>query len=269
MTKPYKNQRAKKKSWAGHLRLIAGCGLIVCGLVALRLSFTSSSNALPVVHPTDLISGQDWSHFAGAKQIGNGIYIQALGRAIVNQDGSDNQANPPVNVRGPHLAFSNDIQIQYKTSQIPANGKASFYLYSSVPIIYDEWRYEPPQLRVDLSQNQVTAYQWNGRNDRPSSSKSWNLPVGAGAFVRLDLSKKKGVMSLSVNGTLLKGLKTQKIFNSGNIWFGADNSVGSSDWILKSLDAAPINGSYPGRRASGFCTRKCPDPACTIGLKLT
>jgi endo-1,4-beta-xylanase len=236
----------------------SGWGLVLTGVVGLALFLaTGPSNALPSPgKPVDLITGQDWSHFAGAYQTDNGIQIQPLGRAIVNQDGTDNQTNPPVNVRGPHLSFNSDLQVSFRASQIPAQGAASFYLYGSPPIIYDEWRYQPPQLRIDLNQQKVTVYGWNGKSDSPSFSKSWPLPVGTGAYVELNLSKQKGAGSLLVNGVSLKGWKNQKLFKNGNIWFGADNSVGNSEWTLKSLTAGYLKGNLnlfiPSRMFTAF-----------------
>jgi endo-1,4-beta-xylanase len=167
--------------------LIAGFSLVIAGVLSLMMSgVLSQSNAASLNNPVlDLIKDQDWTHMAGAAQSTEGVNIKPLGRAIVNQDGSDNQDNPPVNVRGPHAVFSNNLQLDLKAVQVPAQGAASFYIYSSVPIIYDEWRYQPPQLRIDLNQQKVTVYVWNGRSDKPSLTNSWTYQIGSGAFVSL------------------------------------------------------------------------------------
>src|SRR5476651_1156270 len=98
-------------------------------LCAISFIFIHSAYAahktVSVAGPSNnLISGQDWSHFAGATQNDNSVHIDPLGRAIVNQDGSGGQPNPPVNVRGPHLTVKGNFEIDATFANIPANGPA-------------------------------------------------------------------------------------------------------------------------------------------------
>ncbi|MBX4197358.1 endo-1,4-beta-xylanase [Candidatus Saccharibacteria bacterium] len=246
MVKQLKPSHFIQLKWQKYRRQIAGGLLIIAGLNALGLVFLGSLSDVISTSPpvTDLISGQDWAHMAGATPTAEGIQIQPLGRAIVNQDGTDNQTNPPVNVRGPHLSFSGDITLNYKVSQVPAQGTASIYLYSAVPVIYDEWRYQPALLRIDLSQQKVVVYGWNGRSDSPSLTKSWSYPVDSGAYVTINLGKKNQKITIEVNGVQLGNIKTKRLFSSGNLWFGADASLNSQGWLLKSLNVAALSGKF-------------------------
>lgn len=189
----------------------------------------------------NLIDGQDWSHFAGATQTTKGVQVRPLGRAIVNQDGSPNQLNPPVNVGGPHLMVSGDFKVTYKVRSIPANAKSSFYLYDSVPIIYDEWRMETPQLQINVGQNDVSVQIWDGSSDTSVDQKTWGgQKIGDNASVTI--SSAGGQISISLNSQKLGSIAGHDIFKSGTVWFGADATVGTSGWTLSYLAAEPLSG---------------------------
>src|ERR1035437_4911905 len=116
--------------------------VILCGFLLLILLFVAAGHR--VFAPSenlfgqpakgsyiDLMKNQDWSHFAGSSQESQGLTIQPLGRAIVNQNGSPNQTNPPVNVCGPHLSVNGKFKVSASMQQIPKTGVASFDLYAT------------------------------------------------------------------------------------------------------------------------------------------
>src|SRR5580765_4073491 len=88
--------------------------LTVAGLILLVYLLHNPSIKSPAQKSFDLLHGMDWSHQAGATQDSSGVHITSLGRAIVNQDGSGGQPNPPVNVRGPHLSVKGDFEIRFQ-----------------------------------------------------------------------------------------------------------------------------------------------------------
>lgn len=223
----------------GVIAVLAAFGVMV-GLHRPNKSETVVPVRISAKSP-NLISGQDWSHFAGAIQTIDGVHIEPLGRAIVNQDGSGGQPNPPVNVRGPHLLVSGDFKITYRAQAVPAGGKSSFYLYGSVPIIYDEWRMQTPQLQIDITHNAVNVQVWDGRSDVLADQKTWDKQqIGANASVTV--SSEGNQIFIGLNGQKLGSIGGHDIFKSDALWFGADAIVGTSGWILSYLAAESING---------------------------
>lgn len=215
---------------------------IYLGLLALFIGFLlifisstyASHKLIPINGPSNnLINGQDWAHFAGATQTDGLVHIDPLGRAIVNQDGSGGQPNPPVNVRGPHLSVRGNFEIDAVVANIPASGPASLYFYSKPPVIYDEWRYEPAQIRLDIYQNKITASLWTGNSDTYRYQKTWTADMGAQPDISLIYGGK--TIFITANGKKLGSISGHSIFKDGQVWFGADAPTGSNGWDLESL----------------------------------
>lgn len=196
----------------------------------------------PEGRPQDLIGPNGWTHMAGAEQIGDTVKVFPLGRAIVNQDGSGGRPNPPVNVRGRHLGVRGDFQIELSASQMVPTKEASLYLYSSVPIIYDEWRYEPPHLRLGISASSLSIDEWDGSSDSASINRSWPLPSPLKNDAKISLRFTDGLIYVSVNAKQLGTTPDNNLFSRGMLWIGADAANGSPGWWIKSLQARAING---------------------------
>lgn len=225
--------------------LIGAMGILAVLIVVVSFYHSGTSETADLLavsaKSTDLISGQDWSHFTGATQTAKGVHIQPLGRAIVNQDGSAGQLNPPVNVRGPHLQVMGDFEVIYRVQSIPTNGKSSFYLYGSVPIIYDEWRVETPQLQINVARNEINVQIWDGNSDTLADQRTWEKQqIDANASITV--SSVGSQIFISLNGQKLGSIGGHDIFKSGVLWFGADTTVGTSGWTLSYLAAESING---------------------------
>ena len=220
------------------LRLGIASLLVVSGI--LMLTHQSSSASLVGIK-VDLISGHDWNHFAGTTVNGTKLDIKPLNRAIVNQDGTFGQYNPPVNIRGPYLKYSGDILLNYNISNISDSDGSILDVYGSVPGIYDEWRYEKPRARLSVYSTNAKLEYWDGTSSNPSGSQNWTISSGSSAAV--SLTRKKDALLISVNGQQLGQINSKELFKSGQLWFGADASNGSSGWTLNSLSVTPQKGS--------------------------
>lgn len=185
---------------------------------------------------TSLISGHDWSHLSGATVTTSGVKINPLNQEIIHQDGSAAQLTPPVNVRGPHLAFSGDFEIK-ATMQGMEDG-ASLQLYGQVPIIYDEWRQERPSMRVDVSGKSIEARVWDGNSSTPMDIRTYNVKVKGDTVI--SIKRKNGMITFTVNGHTLGTMPDHNIFNDGTIWFGADGNDKGNGWLLRDLRARPL-----------------------------
>ncbi|MEV6238160.1 endo-1,4-beta-xylanase [Lentzea sp. NPDC051838] len=178
----------------------------------------------------DLLAGQDWAHFAGATQTPDGVQIRPLDRWIVATNGQRSQPNPPVNLLGPRLLVNGTFQVDATMS-----GSGYLQLYGSPPIIYDEWRQEPPSVRVGVVDGRLDVAVWNGKGDKPVQAKKFGAGLAGDVAVRV---KRSGsAFEFSAGGRQLGTLPDPGVFSSGQVWFGADGS-----WRLKSLTATGAAG---------------------------
>ncbi len=184
----------------------------------------------------DIINGHDWTHFAGATQTQSGIQISPLNKEIIHQDGSKAQLNPPLNVRGPHLAVSGNFEVKANMDGIEDG--ASLQFYSQPPVIYDEWRQEHPSIRIDISANSVEARIWDGNSSTPMDIRSFN--VNLNGPTKLDLKHEDGQIALAVNSHELGSMPDHNIFAGGTVWFGLDGNDKGDGWILRDLRAHPL-----------------------------
>lgn len=186
----------------------------------------------------DLISGRDWTHLAGATQDASGVHVKPLGRAIVNQDGTGGQPNPPVNVPGSHLEVSGDFELSLRAKDL-SDKTASLRLYAAVPIIYDEWRYDGPSLDIGIKADKVTLSIWDGSKADPLEVKSFTMTQASEAVLTVKhVGKSVVVFSGS---TQLGTMPDHNIFASRKIWFGLDAEVGGNGWTLTSLNVHALH----------------------------
>jgi len=205
--------------------------LLAVYLVAVIMACTNRSNVY-----VNLINGHDWANLSGAEVKSNGVHITPLNQSIIHQDGSKAQLNPPVNVRGPHLAVDGSFEVA--ADMQGAEDGASLQLYGAVPIVYDEWRQERPSVRIDVSNGRVEAYIWDGNSSTPMDMRSYNVTVKN--KVQLNVTHINGNIIVAINGKNLGTMPDHNIFSSGTVWFGADGNDKGNGWLLSSLRARPL-----------------------------
>lgn len=209
------------------MKRIAQAALLVAALI------TGSATAIAAPAEVDLVDGQDWTHFAGARQGADGIRISPLDRWIVGTDAKRYQPNPPVNAVGPKLVVSGDFQVDAKVSGV--GGKSAYLqLYGALPVIYDEWRQEPPSVRLGVVGGQLEVALWNGKSNAAQQTKKFGS--GLSGDRTLTVRRTGGTLAFSVDGSSLGSIPDQGVFAAGGIWFGADAQVGGG-WTLRSLKA--------------------------------
>lgn len=195
----------------------------------------------------DVLTEQDWQHFAGASQDAAGVHIHALGRMIVNQDGSGGRPNPPVNVRGPQLDVDGNFRVSAELSGVSERW-AALQLYSEVPVIYDEWRYEPPSIQLKLTSKLLTISLWDGNSEDPVTEKKIAGRYSSNTRMSIEHSGEK--LLILVNDKKVASLADNVIFESGHVWFGTDAEVGHGGWTLRTLTAEPLAGGTLEVRAA-------------------
>jgi len=186
----------------------------------------------------NLLQDDGWLYFPGAQITNEGVHFEPLGRVIVHQDGSVAQPNPPLNLSGQHLKVKGDFRI--RATLIKIDKQASLRLYASPPIVYDQWRYEAPSIDInfDVEKNIITARIFDG-----NANTSADIRIYKAFFdskIAIFLEHKKDQIDIVENGYVLLTIPDHDIFDSGEVWFGADGAVGSTGWTLALLSAQVI-----------------------------
>lgn len=219
--------------------------IIICVLATLNFINYKNTGA-------DFAQNKDWLYFPGAKITPDGIHFQPLGRIIIHQDGSEGQPNPPINISGLHFNVEGDFKITATLLKI--DKQASFRLYTDIPIVYDQWRYESPSIdiNIDAESNIITARIWDGSSSNSIDMRTYsvsNFPLYGDKIFQtyktiISIEHINGQINIFKNSKLLGSMPDHNIFDSNNIWFGADGVVGSYGWTLAELNAEAIgNGN--------------------------
>lgn len=178
----------------------------------------------------NLLASHDWQQFAGATTTEAGLRIGSLGRSIVHQDGSLPQSNPPVNLAGPHLALSGDFKLTARMEDIGTG--ATIRLYGKPPVVYDQWRYEPGSVEIEVSTSTVVVRIWDGNASTPMDVRTFPfiLPSAPNA-ITLSIEHTNNTLIVSANDRELGTIPDHTIFHSKEVWFGFD-SADRSGWVL-------------------------------------
>ncbi|MDO8583760.1 MAG: hypothetical protein Q7R83_01115, partial [bacterium] len=205
----------------------------IATLLALIMIFTH----IPKDKKINLVQKIDWSHFIGATTTDNGVHFQPVNRVIAHQDGSLSQPNPPVNIGGQHLKIEGDFMVAMTFLEI--DRLASFRLYAEPPLVYDQWRHEGPSIDLAVAKDLITVRIWDGSSSNAMDIREYKKKSPTKTTISLKhINDQVFVMQ---DGETLGSLPDHHIFQSGNIWFGADGDPESKGWTLAALDASAIN----------------------------
>ncbi|GIE78568.1 beta-xylanase [Actinoplanes philippinensis] len=187
----------------------------------------------------DVLNGHDWTHLAGATVGPGGVRIAGTGGRIVRQDGSGGRPNPPVNLRGPRLEVRGPVEITAGVDR-PAGRSAVLTLSGDVPVVYDEWRHNPPGLAVTVTDSELRLEVWDGRGDDPAVRRRATMTAPAAATVTV--TRADGQLTVRLGDAGLS-VTDPGVFGSGRVFFGADADDGATaGWTLTSLRAAGLDG---------------------------
>jgi len=204
-------------------------------LVSIFLLFQKNSP----VQTTDLISGYDWSHFAGASQTQKDIKISPLNRTILAINGSKELANPSVNLYGPAVQFNSNFKIEAGTNGLK-NGD-SIRVYGGVPIIYDEWRFEPPSIEVGVNGNNLKLRYWNGKKSTPIYVKEFKIKNGS--VRNLVINNNGDSLRIEADGTFVASFNAHALIKQGKMRFGFSVASGNKELVISKLKITSKKGS--------------------------
>ena len=189
----------------------------------------------------DLISTYDWTHFAGASSVNEGIDVSPLNRTIVGLDGND-RPNSSVNLAGPSIVFTGDFSIDAKTSSF-VNG-AAIRLYGGVPIIYDEWRYEQPSIEIKNEGSFIKVSLWDGTDSSPSKVQEYKSPNN---LKTLQINKSDDDISFSGDGETIFNINAKGVLAPGKLWLGV-SATEDLGFKISSLELQAESGTVQVRK---------------------
>lgn len=181
------------------------------------------------------MSDPGWLRFMGATTTPDGLRIVPLNRIITHQDGSAGQPNPPINLFGPHLAITDDFTLTATMRDI--DGWASLRLYGEAPIIYDQWRHEGESIDITVATTTITVRVWDGTSSNSNDMRTYRVALTDPTTI--SLKRRNDEIVIGANGLTLGTIPDHGIFESGEVWFGADADEGGEGWILQALNVIP------------------------------
>lgn len=215
--------------------------LVLVGMVILFAYYVLSGRSFLHVSAQDdkinlLESG--WNYMPGVLSKPDGLHVSHLGRAIVRQDGSGGQINPPINIYGTHLQTSGSYTLHMTLKDI--KGAAIIRLYDSLPVIQDEFRVEPSSLELKLVDNMATVSTWGGyKNEKLSRqlpAKTTSYAVSPLETARVTLSRQDDRITIDLNGKRLAVLPQNDLLKD-RVWFGMSAENPGDTWTLSQLEA--------------------------------
>ncbi|MDO8492808.1 MAG: endo-1,4-beta-xylanase [bacterium] len=187
----------------------------------------------------NLLIGQNWQQFAGVTSTKEGLFVEPLNRIIGHEDGSLGQPNPPVNFLGPHLSVSGDFVVTARMEKINSGG--TLRLYGKPPVIYDKWRFESASISIEVATSSIVLRIWDG-----SSSSSMDMriyPFILKEVTDISIEHEKSLLIVSANKQVLGAIPDHHIFDSHEVWFGADTLDGDG-FLLSAFSAKPLKNGH-------------------------
>lgn len=178
-----------------------------------------------------------WDYMPGTTLKPDGLHVTYLGRAIVQQDGSPGQTNPPVNLYGTHLNAKKDFALSATIKDL--TGEASFRLYAEAPVVQDEFRVEPKSIDFHFNGPDLTINYWSGYKNqnlyRQTPAKTDKFTITSQPNHTINLKRTGNQLSIIVNGKQLTTVPYDAFFNQ-DIWIGLSAEHQNDSWTLTSLN---------------------------------
>ena len=183
-----------------------------------------------ITEATDAAAGQlellgpahDWRHFSGAEWNGTTLRVVPLDRRIRPKTTGKWYFNPPINLMGPRLDFTDGFALQVEVDVSAHPDKEAFVdLYGSLPIGYDEWRVDGRSVRFGVRDGAVEVWVDGVRQDFGIE--------GVGPRVTLGLQRQGGTLVFSVDGQEIGRFDEtddDPVFAGGQLYFGLDAELG-------------------------------------------
>ena len=223
---------------AGRQRVL----IVLASGLLVALAGCSSNDPTPDPDMVVDLLQQDWQDTPGVTSTGDGLKVTATARTITRQDGSGGQPNPPVNLAGTHLVTPGDFVLSASFTDVTAD--ASWTVSDSPPVIADEFRIEPPSLRLTLRGDDLEIAVFDGSPQQdvtdPSPAHDEHATV-SDPEAELSVRRSGDTLEIASGGDTVSSLPLGGVFTSGRLWLGLSSTEGS--FTVSSLTAAAPTGA--------------------------
>lgn len=175
------------------------------------------------------------SGLPGTTQDGGTLIISPTHLAIVEQDGSGGQPNPPVNLHQ-HIQTPNGYTVEATASDFKDAG-ATLTFYGQVPLIADEFRIERQAVQLALAEDELKVTIWDNNARRSPYRQTFLFTPIANEGITMKVQG--DTLSFEVNGQRLGQVQTEVL--KDGFWFGA--SAEKHAWKLSNLQLKSLDQS--------------------------
>lgn len=208
---------------------------------ALLLAVAGCAPPAPPPEPVvvDLLQ-QDWQHVPGVAADEDGLRVTATGWTVLGPDGEGRQPSPPTDLAGAHLVVGGDFSLEARFTDATAD--ASWALYDSPPVVADEFRLEPPGLRLTLDGDDLEIVVVDGSpqqdvsDPRPAHDEHVTVPDPEAAIA---VRRSGDALEITSDGVTVASVPLGGVFASGELWLGLWSDGGSFGISSLSATAPP------------------------------
>ncbi|GAB2464473.1 endo-1,4-beta-xylanase [Jatrophihabitans fulvus] len=174
------------------------------------------------------LAKQDWRRVPGVTADGDALLVARTGRSIVRQDGGERQPDPPVDLAGTHLVVHGNYTLSARFTAVTAD--ATWAVYDSPPVIADEFRIEPPGLRLTLRGHDLRISVFDGSRPkdvtapRPVHDEHVSIPDPEAV---ISIRRSGNALAITSSGRTLTSMPLGRVFRSGELWLGLSSTSGS------------------------------------------
>jgi endo-1,4-beta-xylanase len=194
--------------------------------------FKGTSVSQKTSSPTgNVLENRDWWKWMPGTEWSSGkLKVLPLNFALVNQDGTGEKPNYPINLYGMHAKAAGDFGISAAMESLTAN-PAMLQFYGEVPIVADEFRIERKSVRMTVKGDVLRAELWDGTSQDPSITREYSIELAQKHEVAMD--RQGEFLIFTVDGRQVGTIQERDIFKGGKIWVG----TGAQDesWQLEYL----------------------------------
>jgi endo-1,4-beta-xylanase len=220
--------------------LISAALLLIGGVVMSQFEKKEQPQLItqkePIEKGINLLDG-NWKYMAGVERTDKGLSVSPIQRTIVEQDGSVQQKNPPINLVGTYIDNLNgDFKVS-ATVDLQQSTSATLQFYTALPVIADEFRIERQSISLAVTSKSLIVKSWNGTLQGPSEVRTFTYPETNNP--KISMARKNKKIVFTVNDSVVGKIPQQDIFSSKKMWFGLEAE--NKQWLLTSLRIEGLN----------------------------
>lgn len=176
----------------------------------------------------DVLDNREWWRWMPGTEWDKGtLRVLPVNFALVNQDGTGEKPNYPINLYGVHAQTTGDFGISASMQDL-SPAPASIQFYGEVPVIIDELRIERKSVKLTVQNDVLKIELWDGSSQTPVMSREYSVEPARVHDVSMD--RVQSDLIFTVDGRQVGTIQEQDVFKSGQIWIGT--AAQTNEWRL-------------------------------------